>query len=326
MRILAGDIGGTKTWLALYDVREGEAHEVRSTKFASADFPSLEDTARAFLKEDHADAAAFGIAGPVVGDTAKTTNLPWHIDARSVERDLGISKAQLLNDFHAVALGVAELDDDGLVRLQDNPVEPSGPVAILGAGTGLGEAVCVPSSSGTIVLPTEGGHVDFAPRTPDEVGLLQFLMTRHKRVSVERVVSGLGLAAIYDYVCDAKLTDINPEIRQAVDSGGDPAAIIHRAADAGTDPASERTLDIFVAAYGAEAGNFALKTLPWGGIFVAGGIAAKMIERLKNGLFLEAFLNKGRMSALLQQMRVQVVMDPKVGLLGARSAAVALLD
>ena len=318
MRLLAGDVGGTKTWLALY---EGEPdtgfRELRNERLPSADYPGLEAAVRAFLGADEVERAAFGVAGPVVDNTCTATNLPWRIDGDAMAKRMGLATVRLINDFQAAALGIGELELSDVEVLQDAETDPSGPIAVIGAGTGLGEAIIVPDDDGPRVLASEGGHVDFAPRNDVEIALLQFLLRRHDRVSVERVVSGRGLHAIYDFVVSEGLAETSDIIRQRV-ADEDPGAVIGTAALERSDDACVRAVELFVSAYGAEAGNLALKVLPTGGLYVAGGIAPRLLEKLKEPLFLSAFRRKGRMSALLDNMRVAVVTNPKVGLLGAR--------
>jgi glucokinase len=322
MRVLAGDVGGTKTVVAVF---EGD-REVRSARFESTAFAGLSEVVRAFLAEEPGAApperAAFGIAGPVAGDRVRTTNLPWEIDARALERELGIERVALVNDFTAVALGIASLGPSQVAVLRDPPLDPNGPVAILGAGTGLGEAILVPTDRGPRVIATEGGHTDFAPRDELEIGLLRFLLERHERVSVERVVSGMGIAAIYEFVVSRRVAPEDPKTRRRIEEG-DAGAVIGELALLGKDPACVRTVDMFLSLYGAEAGNLALKTLPAGGLYVAGGIAPKLLPLLQKGAFVEAFLAKGRMRGVLEKIPVRVVLEPKVGLLGARNAALA---
>jgi glucokinase len=318
MRYLAGDVGGTKTLLALYEGELGDLGEVRSARLPSSDYASLQDLAGAFLGEDRAgiDRAAFAVAGPVDEDRCTATNLPWQIDARRLEEQLDIQNVTLLNDFAAVAHAVPHLKDDQLVVLQDAEIDPQGPIAIIGAGTGLGEAIAVPGQSGLRVIPTEGGHTDFAPRDELEINLLRFLLERHDRVSVERVVSGMGLSAIYEFVVSRRVAPESPAVRERIEAE-EPGAVIGELALAAADPACVRTVEIFLSLYGAEAGNLALKVLPSGGLFIAGGIAPKLLPLMKSGGFMSAFRHKGRMSPLLHDMRVSVITEPEVGLLGA---------
>lgn len=325
MRLLAGDVGGTKTLLALFEERNGVFTELRRERFESAAYAGLAQMVRAMMgaETETLDRAAFGIAGPVVDDTSKTTNLPWHIDARAMEKELEIERICLLNDFQAVALGVPSLQPADLVVLQEGEVDPQGPIAILGAGTGLGEAVVVPTADRLRVLPSEGGHTDFSPRDEVEIDLLRFLMARHGRVSVERVVSGQGLVGIYEFLTHTQLEKESPEIRQRMEQG-DPGAVIGSTALDGGDAACVRAVRMFVSLYGAEAGNLALKVLPTGGLYVGGGIAPKLLPFMKSPEFLESFLAKGRMRPLLERMRVSIILDAHVGLYGARNVAFKL--
>lgn len=327
MRVIAADVGGTKTLIALYEVG-GAVTEIARRRYESGDYDDLASILRDFLGEGASEvgAAAIAIAGPVVNDTGRTTNLPWEIDARRIERELGIRRVRLLNDFEAVALGIDELPEHALHVLQDRPADPSSHRAVLGAGTGLGEALLLPAAAGELprVLPTEGGHVDFAPRDETEIALLRFLMKRHGRVSVERVLSGRGLEAIHELVVSEGLAESTPEIAAHIAQAEDRAAVIGEAGVAGSDPACARAVALFVSIYGSEAGNFALKTLPFGGLYIAGGIAPKLMEAIRTGELVRSFRAKPPMEAVLDRIRVSVVLDPSVGLLGARRLALAL--
>lgn len=319
MALLAGDVGGTKTLLALVDGRTILKRQV----YPSAQFPSLEAMVRSFLAGEKVDLqrACFGIAGPVFEDACRTTNLPWVVEARGLERSLGIAKVMLVNDFHALAVGITALPESDLYALNDVPSDPGGPWVVLGAGTGLGEAVVIKTAEGYRVLASEGGHTDFAPRNEREIALLRFLLQRHKRVSYERMVSGPGLVTLYQFVRDSRPGQESPRVRAEIEGGPDSASAISRHALAGDDPLCVEALDLFVSIYGAEAGNLALKVLAPGGLFVAGGIAPKILPRLKDGTFLKAFLDKGRLSHLLRATPVKVVLNPDAGVLGAAAIA-----
>lgn len=318
MRVLAGDIGGTKTLLALLERGPDGLRVLVRERYESARHPGLAPIVRDFLARPDLpaiDRAGFGVAGPVVDGRCRVTNLPWEIDAAALQAELGLRHVALVNDFAAVAYGVTELGAGDLEVLQAGARDPHGPVALIGAGTGLGEAVLVPTPTGPRVLPSEGGHADLAPRDDTEIALLRFLLRRHHRVSYERIVSGPGLVTAYEFVIAEGLA---PELadtraRMAVEDRG---AVIGARALAGDDPACVRAVDLFVGLYGAEAGNLALKILPTGGLYVAGGIAGKLLPKLRAG-FLPAFLDKGRMSPLLATLPVAVVTNPEVGLLGA---------
>lgn len=324
MRALAGDIGGTKTWLAIVERDDagdsGGLRIVRERVLASADHDSLTGAIAAFgvTPADDLCAATFAIAGPVVQEVVRTTNLPWVIEAAELRRTLGLEQVHLLNDFHAVALGLTTLGPASLEVLQRGSVDPVGPKVVLGAGTGLGKAVLVPGSSRPTVLSSEGGHSDFAPRDDFEDALVAHLRAEHGRVSVERVVSGLGLAAIYDFIVHTKRATTSDEVRAAV-SEGDAGAVI--AAHADSDAACALALTRFVRAYGSEAANLALEVLPTGGLYIAGGIAPKLLPRLRSPTFLDAYGGKGRMAGLLGRFQVAVVLDAAVGLRGAAADA-----
>lgn len=324
-RVLAGDIGGTKTWLALYDAEPGGSLEcVAEARLASGEHESLRSAIEAFLEAsgasfDELRGAAFGVAGPVRGRRVETTNLPWIIDADQLTEALTVESVTLLNDFHAIALGLDELTPDQLPVLKAGELDPSGPRVILGAGTGLGVAVVAP---GGVILSSEGGHVGFAPRDEFERALLAHLSEEHERVSVERIVSGMGLEAIYEFVVNTGRAETSA--RAEVEASG--GAAITKAASEG-DPAAQLTLERFVSAYGAAAGELALVVLATGGLYVAGGIAPKLSAAMPD--FAERFaagmVPKGRMTPLMEATQVHLVNEPRVGLLGARRAALDAL-
>jgi len=322
MRVLAGDIGGTKTSLAVYAIHpDARPTLLHAARYASADHPGLAAVLE-LLRRDcdlPLDAAAFAVAGPVVAGRCRTTNLPWELDARVLADALAVPVA-LVNDFHGVARGIAAVAPDDFEILQPGTRDPGGPVAILGAGTGLGEALLVPTPAGPRVLAGEGGHADLAPRDDLEIDLLKFLRKRHGRVSVERVVSGPGLVAIHDFLLDREPALRDPTIAARM-AAEDPAAVITR--HAADDDACARAVAIMVGLYGAEAGNLALKSLPTGGLYIAGGVTLHLRPHLRTG-FLPAFLAKGRMSALLAAIPVSIVLRDDVGRLGAALVAAEL--
>lgn len=326
MRVIAADVGGTKTLIALYERTRSGFVERRRRRYESGRFAGVVPMVREFLGEGAhgVRTAAFGVAGPVTGDTVRTTNLPWALDAREVEKALGIGRVRLVNDFEAAALGIGELDAGALEVLQDRPSDPGAPMAVLGAGTGLGEAIVFPNDGLPRVHPTEGGHTDFAPRDEIEIMLLRVLLKEHGRVSYEHVLSGRGLAVLYELVVRERLAETTPELAARYAEAEDKAAVIGEAAVAGSDPACVRAAAHFVSIYGAEAGNLALRTLPFGGLYVAGGIAPKLIDVIRGGEFLRAFNAKPPMEAILDRVRVSIVLDPCVGLLGARRLAFSL--
>ena len=314
--VLAGDLGGTKTWLRLSC--DGEA--VRERRYDSAAFSGLVPMIADFLGGAVPAGACFGVAGPVRGDAAQITNLPWRIDAGEIAARFGIPRVSLINDFQAVAYGIEALPAGDLLSLQDGQAQAHGPRAVIGAGTGLGEGYLVWQGKYYQALPSEGSHADFSPADEIQAGLWRWLAQRFGHVSWERVVSGPGLADIYEFLRQrGELAEV-PELAAAM-RDGDPSAAISEYAVQRGDKLASAALDLFVAAYGAEAGNLALKILATGGVYVAGGIAPKIVERLKAGGFLRAFLAKGRFADLLENVPVHVVLNPQVGLLGAEVIA-----
>ena len=326
MRLLAGDVGGTKTELGLFEVRDGAPpRELRTARFESAAYPGLGPVCADFLGAEPGPlhAAAFGVAGPVVDGECNTTNLPWHIRAAELSQALS-APVSLVNDFQAMTLGVHALPADALLEVQPGERDPAGHFAVIGAGTGLGVAIGVPDAHGVRVLSGEGGHVDFAPVDDEQAALLRFLTARHGHVSVERVVSGQGLHNIYEFVISQGLEPENERTR-ALLAEQDPGAVIGSLGARADDPACARALALFVRAYGAAAGNLALHVLPPGGVYIAGGIAPKLKDVLQRGEFLEAFLSKGRMRQVLSRVSLHLVLEARTGLLGALAAARILL-
>jgi glucokinase len=328
MRVLAGDIGGTKTLLAVCEVtlpgdRPGnlQVDVLASKRYDSRKYPGLGAICRSFAEEVAIGLprlAAFGVAGPVANGRSHTTNLPWILDERDLAQTLGIDSVRLANDFHTLALGIQSVRPNQLVTLNEGVRAPKGPWAVIGAGTGLGEAIATLSPSGQReVLATEGGHTSFAPRTELEIGVLRFLSQRHEHVSWERILSGDGLVNLAEALSSITGLHLPPALAEAAlhDRPNAPEQVT-AAAWAG-DPLCQHVLELFCKLYGAETGNLALKTLATGGVFVAGGIAPRIIDSLTDGRFREAFIAKGRMRMLLEQMPVQVVLDADAGLLGA---------
>jgi glucokinase len=323
--ILAGDVGGTKTTLALFEVRDGVPALVREATLPSHDVPSLEAAIARFLgagPRPAVAAACVGIAGPVVDGHVATTNLPWIVDEQSLAAAIPAAKARLINDLEATAHGIWALGEDELVPLQSG-VSRRGNVAVIAAGTGLGEAIIVGDGPGGTVIGTEGGHADFAPRGELEEDLLRHLRKEFGRVSCERVLSGPGLVNVYRFLRD---TGVGKESDQAavLMRERDPAAVVTELAMAGMDRLSEMALGVFVSVYGAEAGNLALKALAVGGVVVAGGVAPRIMPALSAGAFVSAFRDKGRLSSLMETIPVRVALNPKTALLGAARVALSL--
>lgn len=342
--LLAGDIGGTKSILRLLEQPEtGIMYSLDQATYPSREFPDLGLMVKQFLgaAAEHLGyvpaptKACFGIAGPVVNNTSLLTNLGWSLNVEDLQRELAIAKVALINDFVAIGYGILGLPPSDLHTLQAGNPNPSAPIAVIGAGTGLGEGFVIQQPH-PLVFPTEGGHADFAPRSELEFQLLKYLRDKHdiQRVSVERVVSGIGIVSIYQFLRDRQIAPESPEIEQAIriweqeigksEKTVEPAAIIAHAAIEKRDRLCEQTLRMFVEAYGAEAGNLALKLLPYNGLYVAGGIAAKILPLLQTGSFLHALTQKGRISSVLEKIPVYVVLNPQVGLIGAGLCAAHL--
>ncbi|MEM8719239.1 MAG: glucokinase [Cyanobacteria bacterium P01_G01_bin.39] len=334
MFLLAGDIGGTKTILRLVEVTEVTLTEktfktVKEAQYISASFPDLVPMVEEFLAQDKyikPQLACFAIAGPVVNNTCTLTNLKWVLDTQRLELELDIPKISLLNDFAANSFGILGLKDSEVHTLQKGEARQDSPIAVIGAGTGLGEAFLVPQGKKYQIFASEGGHTDFAPRNDLEYELLRYLRQKFKiqRVSVERVVSGQGIASIYQFLRDSNFAPESPEIGERIrfweqenKKTVDPAAVISQAAFKQSDRLCEKAMDIFVEAYGAETGNLALKLLSYGGIYIAGGIAAKILPLMQSGKFLDAFKDKGRVSPLIESVPVHIVLNPQVGLIGS---------
>jgi glucokinase len=344
MTVLAGDIGGTNTRLAIYDViaagaAEGERPALMplfERTYPSAAHASLDVIAEAFLAEATANigagakvsSACLGIAGPIENNMCRATNLPWVVDGRALALHLGIERVTLVNDFYAAALGVTVVGPSDLAPLGGGPPAARGPIAVLGAGTGLGQAFLLWSAAENRyqVISSEGGHVDLAARTPLEQGLARFLTVKYGRVSCERVLSGQGLVDIFTFLseepaCQGLLRQEAASLLGGAVGHKDPAAAISERALAGTDPVSEMALAIFCSVLGAVAGNLALMVLATGGVFVAGGIAPRVLPFLQRGGFREAFDRKGRLHTLVERIPAYVVTHPQPGLLGAATEA-----
>ncbi len=315
MKILAGDIGGTNTRLAILEDTRVLLERTYPTKSES----NLKDCLFAFKTETGQDMprwACLAVAGVVEGGQVKGTNIPWDIDAEGIRKSLHLELVKLINDFEAAAWGVTRLLPGQYVQLGGGIPESSFPKAVIGAGTGLGQAILAPCRDGYSVLATEGGHASFAPETEDEIGLLEFLMKSYTHVSVERVLSGPGLIDIHEFYRRRLGLPLTPK--------EETPPSITAAALSGSDRTCVLTLELFCRCYGAEAGNLALKSLARGGVFVAGGIAPKILPLLKrNDIFRNAFESKGRMKRVLQQIPTYVVTTPYLGLIGA---AACLLD
>lgn len=322
MEVLAGDIGGTNARLAIVD-----GHRVTFVRhYPCREFTNFEQVLSRFLQDLGAPPPAYAclaMAGAVRDDRVRLTNLSWTVDGDRLASHFGFEAVHLANDFQAAAIGVTLLGEESLVPLGGAAPDPSGTKAVLGAGTGLGQAILVHCGAGYKVIPTEGGHGDFAPRNEEEIALLRYLLGRFEHVSVEHVLSGAGLMEIFRFLQTARELLVAESVTEAM-AEEDPAAVITRYALEGVDPLCEATLAFFCRMYGAEAGNMALRSLTTGGVYIAGGIAPRIIPALQAGGFRKAFEAKGRMAPLLREIPVYVITHPQLGLLGAGVLATRL--
>jgi glucokinase len=321
--ILAGDVGGTKVHLALYDFVDGKLEFSRDERFPAKNYTGLEEIVKEFLGAAKVTAACFGVPGPVRDGRLRLTNLPWTLDSRELSTSLSINHVFLINDLEANGYGVAELAPDQIYSLSEGDPSQLGNRALIAAGTGLGEGLLIWNGHSHIPHPSEGGHKDYAPRNEDEIDLLRFLKQKYNgRISFERVVSGQGLTNIYEFLREVRGIDEPVWLAERI-AVEDPNAVITELALAAKSEICEKALDMFVSAYGAEAGNLALTLLSVGGVYVGGGIAPRILEKLKDGVFIKAFTNKGRLSQLLINMPVRVILESRAALLGAAAYAEA---
>jgi glucokinase len=321
--ILAGDIGGTHARLAFFQANNGNLKLISETSFASREYSGLEVIVSTFLDQQHlgVDAACFGIAGPVRNGRAEVSNLPWVVESSRLAREIQVGPTFLINDLEASAWGIGALDIADLLSLNEGIPGAQGNQAVIAAGTGLGQAGMFWDGCQHHVFACEGGHTDFGPRNDLETELLKYLLAKFGRVSYERVLSGPGLVNIYSFLRDTGRGEEPKWLAEKL-AIGDPAATISIAALSGQSPLCQQALDIFVSIYGAETGNLALKVLATGGVFISGGIAPKILPKLKDGKFKQAFLDKGRMRPLLEATPVRVIVNENTGLLGAARCAV----
>lgn len=318
MMILAGDIGGTKTHLALFRVEREQLIQVRQEIFPSKAYAGLEEVIQKFLlkSEGSIESACFGVAGPVIKGRCETTNLPWVVDAEQIGKQFGIPSVVLLNDLEATAYGALGLTEKEYCIINQGQTDLQGNRVVIAAGTGLGEAILFWDGLGFRASASEGGHTDFAPRNPIEINLLEYLLKSFDRVSYERVLSGQGLFSIYRFLRDTGYGEEPPWLSVRL-AGEDPAAVISEAALARKADLCVRTLEMFVSIYGAEAGNLALKSMATGGVYIGGGIAPKILNKLLDGTFMKGFLDKGRYVSFMSRIPIWVILNEKTALLGA---------
>lgn len=322
--ILAGDVGGTKCNLALFSEKDGQLTSVYKQRFASKDFARFDLIVKEFARQaephlanNRVVAAGFGVAGPVIDNRVRATNLPWTVDSETLARELKVEPIVLLNDLGATGHSIEHLPPQEFCVLNAGAPEPGGTRALLAAGTGLGQSILVWFNGRYRVVPSEGGHSDFAPHSEQQIELLRFMRRRYPQVSWELILSGRGFRTLHEF--------LGPDVKHASfeDPGADPAPEITRNALARSCPVCADALELWVQIYGAEAGNLALKVLALGGVYVAGGIAVKVLEKIKDGTFFKSFKDKWKFESLLSNIPVSVVLNENAPLLGAAYEAMA---
>ncbi|TAN70281.1 MAG: glucokinase [Methylobacter sp.] len=322
--ILAGDVGGTKTILALFETEGDDIKCVKKEQFSSAHYQTFNQLLTSFLTDTDCvqiTAVCIGVAGIVANGRCETTNLPWILSSKEIAEHVNSQHVWLLNDLEATAWGLLNLPEHNFVELNPDAQRLQGNIAVLAAGTGLGEAIIAWDGDTYHVIASEGGHADFSPTNEQEIALLSHLLEKYpEHVSCERLISGEGLVNIYQFLKHINYAESTSETEQQM-TERDPAAVIGEAGVAGSDTLCVNALNLFCRLYGAESGNLALKCLPYGGVYLAGGIGAKILPVLQQGEFMRGFLAKGRCRAALQKISVKVCTNPEVALLGALSYA-----
>src|SRR5579862_453208 len=326
--ILAGDIGGTKTHLGLFRIESGAPHLLREHRYQTTAFRGLEDACADFLRagKESIECACFGVPGPIIGGEARATNVPWTMREKSLSAAMNGVHVRLINDLGAAAYGVIHLSDSEVCVLQHGelPIH-QGDIAIIAAGTGLGESALVFQAGRYYAVASEGGHASFAPQNEEQIELYRYLRARFGHVSVERVLSGPGLFNIYSFLRTRRASEEPKWLTELLEEE-DAGAVVSEAALTHRDPECERALAMFVDIYGAEASNLALKVLALGGVYVSGGIAPKILPALTDGRFMRAFLDKGRLDEMLSKIEVRVALNEAVGLMGAAWCAASMLE
>jgi len=319
--LIAGDIGGTKTDLAIYSSESGPHAPLAQTEVHSADYPSLEAMVKEFLAKVKmsVDVASFDVAGPVINGHVKTTNLPWVMDETTMAKGLNLKAAHLMNDLEAVARAVPALREEDMLTLNQGEPVPRGPIAVIAPGTGLGESFLTWNGSQYVAHGSEGGHSDFAPTDERQIRLLQYLLPRLGHVGVERVCSGIGVPNIYEFLRDAEKIPERPDVAVRIASAKDHTRVIVEAAVDPHHPSElcQATVEMLVSILASEAGNLALKVLATGGVYLAGGIPPKILPLLQNGNWEKNFDNNGRMHQLSEKVPVHVILNDKMALQGA---------
>jgi glucokinase len=323
--VIAGDIGGTRTRLALYDMKKDRPELIRTRVFSSRDASGLPEMVEQFMSmmSEGPRSACFGIAGPVFEGKSKLTNLTWEASEDELLSRFNFEKATLINDLTALGLGVQYLTEAELTLLNDAPADSEGPVGIVAPGTGLGISLLININGTLRPLASEGGHVDFAPRTDEELELWRFLHQHHHHISVERVASGPGIFTIYQWLRSFRHSPEPLWLTERLITE-DPVAVVAESALAGKDPICEEALDMFVSILGSVAGNLVLTAMTTGGIYLGGGVPPKILPKLREEIFMQAFCSKGRFRKFMEKVRVSVILEEKTGLLGAAYCAAGL--
>jgi glucokinase len=323
--ILAGDVGGTNTRLGLFEVNKGRLRLLLEKTFLSKNYKGLENILKDFLRGKKViSTACFGVAGPVTQEVVVATNLPWWIDIQSLQKALSLKKMEVINDLVANAYGISVLKKRNFETLNVGKAR-KGNQALISAGTGLGEAILFWDGKQHVPSPSEGGHIEFGPRNRLEMELFNYLSERFDHVSYERILSGQGLFHVYQFLKDSKRFGSEPSWLFEKMKGEDPAEVISEMARLKKNTLCTKALDLFTSIYGAAAGNLALQVMAIGGVYIGGGIAPKIIWKLKDGTFMKAFKDKGRLSHIVAHIPVKVIMNQKTALLGAASRAADLL-
>lgn len=325
--MLVGDIGGTKTRLAIVREESAAVYVETLETHASADYPDLADliSSSGLLAKSGIKAACLGVAGPVRDNRCQVTNLPWVVDAAQLAADLCLPQVAIINDLEAVGWGLDQLADEQLLCLNAGEPDPRGNQSIVAPGTGLGEAFRVWDGRRYLTSASEGSHADFSPSDDRDCDMLRWLAAQHGHVSWERLVSGSGIPVLHRYLVEQQGRPVSGSLATAI-AAGDPAAAIVASARVAEDATSVEAVDWFLGLLGAETGNHALKVMASGGVYLAGGIPPKIFDLLKQGPFLDRFFDKGRMSGLMRRMPVHVVLDEQVALLGAAAYGLAASD
>ena len=318
--LIAGDIGGTKTDLAIYSIESGPHTPLAEAQFRSADYPSLQAMVLEFLAQVKmpVEHASFDVAGPVINGQVKTTNLPWLMDEISLAKDLKLKSVNLMNDLEAVARAVPVMRATDLVTLNEGHAVPKGPIAVIAPGTGLGESFLTWDGSQYLAHSSEGGHSDFSPTDARQIRLLEFMLQKFDHVAVERVCSGIGVPNIYEFLRDVEHIPERPEITQSIAAAKDRTKAIVEASSDPNNQLCRATVNMLATILASEAGNLVLKVLATGGVYIAGGVAFHVVDALKEPQFMEAFTRKGRFQEMMQRIPVHLI-TARAALVGAAS-------